>query len=136
MSDSFQIVSIGVIRKTDKHIWIDIDPPYQTAMNGLEQYSHIHVLYWFHENDTPEKRRILKVHPCKNPANPLTGVFATHSPMRPNLIALTLCHILFIDGLRIRLQDIDARDATPVIDIKGYFPYEIQEPVRYPDWIR
>ncbi|HSO67408.1 MAG TPA: tRNA (N6-threonylcarbamoyladenosine(37)-N6)-methyltransferase TrmO [Desulfatirhabdiaceae bacterium] len=136
MSDMFQIIPIGIIRKTTDQTWMEIDPKYQKAMNGLELYSHIHVLYWFHENDTPKQRQILEVHPCNNPVNPLTGVFATHSPMRPNLIALTVCHILSIDGLCIRLKDIDARDATPVIDIKGYFPYDIQESVRHPNWER
>jgi tRNA-Thr(GGU) m(6)t(6)A37 methyltransferase TsaA len=134
MDGRFEMIPIGKIRKTPDRVWMEIDPEYQDAMNGLELYSHIHVLYWFHENDTPDQRQILKVHPCKNPVNPLTGVFATHSPMRPNLIGLTLCHVISIDGLCIRLTDIDARDLTPIIDIKGYFPHEIREPLRYPQW--
>lgn len=136
MDHSFTIVPIGIVRKSDKQVWLDMDPLYEKGMKGLEQYSHIHVFFWFHENDTPELRKTLEVHPCRNPINPLTGVFATHSPLRPNLIGLTVCRILSIEGLRIRLEDIDARDKSPVIDIKGYFPESIDPPPRHPKWER
>uniref|UniRef100_A0A7C4RUE1 tRNA (N6-threonylcarbamoyladenosine(37)-N6)-methyltransferase TrmO n=1 Tax=Desulfatirhabdium butyrativorans TaxID=340467 RepID=A0A7C4RUE1_9BACT len=132
----FQLQAIGIIHHPGKDPWIEIDPQYAEGLQGLSAYSHIHVLFWFHENDVPEKRAILKVHPCRNPANPLTGVFATHSPMRPNLIGLTLCRIRRIEGCIIHIEDIDARDGTPLLDIKGYFPYEIAPPLQYPKWDR
>ena len=83
------------------------------------------MLYWFHENDTPEKRRTLKVHPRRNLGNPLTGVFATHSPMRPNLIAMTRCRLIAVDGLTLTVDAIDARPGSPVIDIKSFFPPDL-----------
>jgi tRNA-Thr(GGU) m(6)t(6)A37 methyltransferase TsaA len=113
---------VGVIRKTETQTWIDIEAPYRPAMEGLEGFSHIHVLFWFHENDHPEGRSVLQVHPRKDPANPLTGVFATHSPLRPNLIGLTLCRMERVDPPRIILDAIDAFDGTPVLDIKCYIP--------------
>ena len=77
------------------------------------------VVWWFHKNDTPKKRAVLKVHPRGNRDNPLTGVFATHSPFRPNLIALTICKVLSVkDGL-ITIDGIDAFDDTPIIDLKS-----------------
>ena len=104
-------------------------------MLGLESFSHITVLFWFHENDTPEKRKIMQVHPCNNPDNPLTGVFATRSPLRPNLIAMTTCRIMRIVKTRIYVDHIDARDNSPLIDIKCYIPDGLDDDVLIPDWV-
>ena len=83
-----------------------------------------------------ENRRILQVHPRRNPKNPLTGVFATRSPVRPNLIAMSTCRIESIQGTAIKIDDIDARDGTPVIDIKCYIPPdESLKNVHLPDWV-
>jgi len=76
------------------------------------------------------------VHPRKDPDNPLTGVFATHSPRRPNLIAMTPCRIRAIRGNRIEIDEIDAYDGSPVIDIKCYIPDAVAEAdVRLPGWV-
>lgn len=132
---AFQVYPIGAVHKRDGEVRIEIYPEYANALLGLKQFSHIIVLYWFHENDTPDQRRILQVHPCGNEQNPLTGVFATHAPVRPNPIATTLCKILSIDGNQITVDDIDAYDGSPVIDIKSYFPHSIpKEEIRVPDW--
>ena len=136
MTDSYSINPIGVIHKSDEKSCIKLHDEYSDGLLGLEGFSHIYVLYWFHENDSPEKRRTLQVHPRKDPQNPLTGVFATHSPRRPNLIALTLCKVEAIDGNTIHIDEIDAFDGTPVIDIKCYIPDSVQdEDVRLPDWV-
>ena len=136
MKETFDIHPIGVIRKATDRVELEVLPGYHAALDGLEGFSHINVFYWFHQNDTAEKRRILKVHPRNDPANPLSGVFATHAPVRPNLIAFSLCRILEIAGGRIRLADIDALDGTPVIDIKCYIPPSVPaETVRLPDWV-
>ncbi len=137
MTDNFQIFPVGIIRKKNDTVLIEIDEKYNDALLGIEQFSHINVLYWFHENDTPGSRSTLQVHPCRNKKNPLTGVFATHSPHRPNLIALSLCKILSIDGTTIEIDKIDAFDGSPVIDIKCFFPTKLSIPdVRVPDWER
>jgi tRNA-Thr(GGU) m(6)t(6)A37 methyltransferase TsaA len=135
MKSGFSIIPIGVIRKTDDRTWIEIDELYKDALLGLEGFSHIHVMYWFHENDTPELRNTLQVHPRKNSANPLTGVFATHSPLRPNLIALTLCRILSIQGRTITVEGLDAKDGSPLIDIKCYIPYDLTAAIQTPAWV-
>jgi len=135
MERNFKIISMGVIRKSDARTWIEIDDGYKDALLGLEGFSHIHVMYWFHENDTPELRSTLQVHPRKDTKNPLTGVFATHSPLRPNLIALTLCRILSIQGTTIEVEGLDARNGSPLIDIKCYIPYDRIGPVQTPDWV-
>ena len=136
MSESLQIYPVGVVRKKDKAVWIEIFEPYSDALLGLTGFSHIQVLFWFHKNDTAQRRKTLRVHPRKDKNNPLSGVFATHSPLRPNPIGLTLCKIKSIEDLKIKIEDIDAFDRTPVIDIKCYIPGSIAESeIRLPDWV-
>ena len=136
MPDSFQLNPVGVIHKGDKKIWIEIFDEFSDGLLGLDGFSHIYVFYWFHQNDSAEKRKTLQVHPRKDPANPLTGVFATHSPQRPNLIALTLCKIESISGNKIQIEEIDAFDGSPVIDIKCYIPGSVPDAdVRLPEWV-
>jgi tRNA (Thr-GGU) A37 N-methylase len=82
-------------------------------------------------------RNTLQVRPRKNPDNPVTGVFATHSPVRPNLIAMSPCQIMRIDGRSIFIDDIDARNGSPVIDIKPYIPIDKLETseIKTPAWV-
>ena len=135
MQQKFTLVPIGTIRNQDDRAWLEIDTAYREAMRGLEAFSHIHVLYWFHENDTPDKRSVMQVRPCRDEANPLTGVFATHSPLRPNLIALSLCKITSIKQSVIHIDRIDARDGSPLIDIKCFIPSRRAfSDLRLPDW--
>jgi tRNA (adenine37-N6)-methyltransferase len=132
----FQINPVGIVRKTNISVSIEISKDYTDALLGLEGFSHIVVLYWFDQNDTADKRRVLQVHPRKDPRNPLTGVFATHSPQRPNLIGFTVCKIISIHGGSIEIEDIDALDGSPVIDLKCYIPGSVAEKdVRLPDWV-
>ncbi len=134
--ESFNIYPVGIVKKTDTAVRIEIFDDYTDALLGLGGFSHIVVLFWFDQNDTAEKRRVLQVHPRKDSRNPLTGVFATHSPQRPNLIGLTVCKILSIQGGSIEIEDIDAFDGTPVIDLKCYIPTSDSEKnVRLPDWV-
>ena len=84
MQNTFLVHPIGWIHKAENNITIDIDPLYGDALLGLESFSHIQVLYWFHEHDDAENRSILQVHPRKNPQNPLTGKYAKISRMIPN----------------------------------------------------
>ena len=136
MSDSFQVHPIGWIRKKDHAVRIEIDPAFQDGLLGLEAFSHIIVCYWFHENDNPADRCRFQVHPRKNPANPLTGVFATHAPVRPNLLGLSTCRVISVTGSLISIDAIDARNGTPVIDIKCYIPDKLDpSEIRLPDWI-
>ena len=136
MTESFKIFPVGTVSKNEEGTWIEIFEPYCDALLGLEGFSHIQVLFWFHQNDTADRRKTLRVHPRKDEKIPLTGVFATHSPLRPNLIGLTICKIKSVQGRRIEIEDIDAFDGTPVIDIKCYIPESISgSDVRVPDWV-
>jgi len=115
----FRVYPIGYIQKSEEQTTIVIEKKYEAGLLRLEKLSHIWVLWWFDRNDTPEKRAILHVHPQGNPQNPLTGVFATHAPVRPNLIAMTRCKVLAVKGNIIEIESIDAFPGTPVLDIKS-----------------
>jgi tRNA-Thr(GGU) m(6)t(6)A37 methyltransferase TsaA len=117
----FIIHPIGTVVKENDKTMIILDKKYQPGLSGLEKHSHVHVVYWFDRNDTPEGRAVLQVHPRGDKNNPLTGVFATHSPFRPNLIAISKCNLISIHENVIEIEDIDAFDGTPVIDLKGDF---------------
>ncbi|MHB8202274.1 MAG: tRNA (N6-threonylcarbamoyladenosine(37)-N6)-methyltransferase TrmO [Desulfomonilaceae bacterium] len=136
-AEVYSIQPIGHVVKTAGKVTLDILPQYKDALLGLKDFSHIYVLYWFNRNDSPEKRSILKVHPRGNKENPLTGVFATHSPFRPNLIGLSICKIKSIDGDVITVDDIDAFDGTPIIDLKPYrSSYDCVPGASVPDWVK
>lgn len=127
---------IGVIRCQNDAVWIDLIPDFKQGLLGLEAFSHIMVLFWLHQNDTAQRRGTLQVHPMKDPQKPLTGVFATHAPMRPNLIAVTVCKLVSIEGCRLFLETIDALDGSPVLDIKCYIPHNpVEAEVKVPTWV-
>ena len=115
----FTVYPIGWVRKAEGRTTIVVDKKYQPALMGLEKFSHVWVLYWFDRNDTPEKRAILQVHPRGDKNNPIRGVFATHSPVRPNLIAMSQCKIISVKENVIEIEQIDAFPDTPVLDLKN-----------------
>jgi tRNA-Thr(GGU) m(6)t(6)A37 methyltransferase TsaA len=115
---NFTLRPIGWIRKTKSKTKIVLYKKYQPGLMGVVKLSEIWVFWWFHRNDNPRMRSILKVHPRGNPANPLRGVFATRAPMRPNLIALSRCRILSVKKNVIEIDSIEAFPDTPVLDLK------------------
>jgi tRNA-Thr(GGU) m(6)t(6)A37 methyltransferase TsaA len=116
---SYTLFPIGKVVKDSGRTFIVLDEKYEPALMGLEKLSHVTVVYWFDRNDTPEKRSILQVHPQGNAQNPLRGVFATHSPVRPNLIAISRCKIISVRGTVIEIDEIDALPNSPVLDLKS-----------------
>ncbi len=95
-----------------------IYPAYRDGLLGLSAGDSVFILCWF---DRAE-RDILQVHRWGSPDSRLSGVFATRAPVRPNPISLTLVKILKIDGTTLTVQGLEALDATPVLDIKPYYP--------------
>jgi len=99
---------------------IVIDGSLAEALDGLEQFSHIIVLFWLHqitENEIP-----LKIHPMHRQEVPLTGLFATRTPNRPNRIGATIVRLLERRGNILKVKGLDALDGSPVLDIKPYIP--------------
>jgi tRNA-Thr(GGU) m(6)t(6)A37 methyltransferase TsaA len=94
--------------------WIDVNPSLAAALEGTEVGDEIIVITWLHLADRTE----LRVRPRGNPANSMTGVFATRSPDRPNPVGLHRATVLEVDANRIKVGPMEAVDGTPVIDIK------------------
>jgi len=109
---------VGWVRKSGGRTFIEIERRYQPALMGVEELKSIWVLYWFDRNDSPEKRAVLQVHPRGDPERPLRGVFATRSPLRPNLIALSEARVLAVRDNVVEIDGIDAFADTPVLDLK------------------
>jgi tRNA-Thr(GGU) m(6)t(6)A37 methyltransferase TsaA len=94
--------------------WVEVQPWAAEGLQGLAVGAEIIVITWLHLAD----RDVLRVHPRSDPLQPLTGVFATRSPDRPNPLGLHPAVVRAIDRDRLLVGPIEAIDGTPVIDIK------------------
>jgi tRNA-Thr(GGU) m(6)t(6)A37 methyltransferase TsaA len=125
----FELVPVGWVRSSLKRrddapkqgnedapdAWVEIDSAFAPALDLMKPGQEIVLLTWLHEAD----RRVLKVHPRDDVSIPLTGVFATRSPDRPNPIGLHRVKLLRIeDGIRLYVQGLEAIDGTPIVDVK------------------
>lgn len=124
----FEIEPIGIIRSelTDLgdapmqgdegayKAWLEISPQFAQGLEGIHVGDKLIILTWLDRS----RRDVLFVHPRGNTNAPLTGVFATRSPHRPNPIGLHPVTVLEIVGKSLRVAPIEAIDGTPVIDIK------------------
>ena len=132
---SFTLHPIGSVQKIGERMVIVLDKKYQPGLLGLDGFSHVQVIWWFDKNDTPQKRAVLQVHPRGDQNNPLTGVFACRAPVRPNLIALSLCKIVSVKDNVVEVEKIDAFEGTPVLDLKPYTPgNDSASGVKVPSW--
>src|SRR5215471_1645879 len=93
--------------------WLELKP-WMDAMQGVQVGDALVVITWFHR----AKRDVFRVYPRSDRNNPLTGVFATRSPDRPNPLGLHPVTVRAIEGRRLRIGPIEAIDGTPVVDLK------------------
>ena len=93
---------------------LEVLPAYRDGLVRMQVGSEIIVITWLHL----ASRDVLKVHPQGNLAKPLTGVFLTRSPDRPNPLGLHRARVLEMDANGLRIGPIEAIDGTPVLDIK------------------
>ena len=137
--------AIGIVRneikQTIRHGWgeivsdIVVNRDLTEALDGLDEFSHLIVLYWMHQL-TPGRELPLKVHPMGKPELPLTGRFATRSPSRPNPVGQATVKLLERRGNILKVKGLDAINGTPVIDIKPYLPgYDSASDAKVPPWM-
>ncbi|UVM57195.1 tRNA (N6-threonylcarbamoyladenosine(37)-N6)-methyltransferase TrmO [Pseudomonas sp. B21-012] len=102
---------------------LELLPPYDNgeAVAGLEQVSHVWLLFLFHQ--ALEDKPRLKVRPPRLGGNKSMGVFATRATHRPNGIGQSVVRLEKVEAGRLWLSGIDLLDGTPVLDIKPYVPY-------------
>ena len=132
----FVLKPIGSVHKANGLTTLVLKKDVEPALKGLNGFSHVWVLWWFDRSDTPKKRSVLQVHPRGNRKNPLTGVFACRSPVRPNLIALSLCRVLSVTNNMVEIDKIDAFSDTPILDLKPYIPGYDSAKASIPDWLK
>jgi tRNA-Thr(GGU) m(6)t(6)A37 methyltransferase TsaA len=97
---------------------IQLAPGYgPEALQGLADFSHVEVLYHFHQADAARVVTGARF-PRDNPAWPLTGIFAQRGRNRPNLLGSTVCRVVRVQGTTLHVAGLDAIDGTPVLDIK------------------
>jgi tRNA-Thr(GGU) m(6)t(6)A37 methyltransferase TsaA len=128
---------LGVVEKAgEEEARITIFPEFCPALRGVENYSHLIILFWFHQRDTPEERKTLQVTPKRHPGAPQVGVFACRSPTRPNPIGLCVVELLKVDNCTLLVKGLDAAEGSPILDIKPYLPRADSVPgARAPEWM-
>jgi tRNA (adenine37-N6)-methyltransferase len=116
---------------------IELDPdrlgPDATA--GLDGFSHLEVVFVFDRVDNQDitwgARR-----PRRRADWPAVGILAQRAKSRPNRIGVSVCELLDVDGLHLRVRGLDAMDGTPVLDVKPYMTaFGPRHPVRQPGWV-
>lgn len=126
--NDYTVRPIGVVRSTLTSLdaaprqgdegapeaWLELTPQARDGLTGVTAGTHLLVLTWLHL----AQRDVLLVHPRGDPTRPLTGVFATRSPDRPNPLGLHPVTVLEVAGQRLRVAPLEAVDGTPIIDIK------------------
>lgn len=115
---------------------IEIDQSLTEALDNLEEFSYIIVLYWMHQVATTGQPPT-KVRPMGQPELPPMGLFATRSPKRPNPIGKATVRLLKRQGNILKVKGLDATDGSPVIDLKPYIPgYDSVTGAKVPWWYR
>jgi len=111
-----------------------LDPNLEEALEGIEDYSHLLVLFWLNRVQKG-RRNLKKIHPKSREDLPLVGIFATRTQYRPNPIGLTLVELVWRKRNMLRVRGLDAVNGTPVIDIKPISPRQefLKEP-NVPKW--
>lgn len=111
---------------------IAIDKKYTKGLDGIEDYSHIIVVYWMSE----EKECHLKHHPQGRSDVPFGGIFACRCPQRPNRVAISTVKLLSRKNNRLLVEGLDILNNTPILDIKPYWPqYDRVAKAKIPSWV-
>ena len=138
-----KLKAIGTVRneikQRDRHDTRDIiseivlDPDLTEALDDLEDFSHIIVIYFMHQSRKPFP---MKVHPKYRSEPTPVGVFASRSPDRPNPLGKTIVKLLERHDNVLKVRGLDAMDGTPVIDIKPYIPgLDSVDDATVPQWM-
>lgn len=112
-------------------------PAFRAALNRLDEFSHIWIIFVFHKNSAREWQPVID--PPSLTATKEVGVFASRSPHRPNPIGMSAVKLESIDweakgGIELHVSGVDLLDGTPVLDIKPYLPYADRIEEATPGW--
>ena len=146
--EKIEIRPIGFVRRAssnedvkDKSLVSEVvlEKDLTKALDGIEDFSHIFIIFWMHKISEAE-RTTLQVHPQGRTELPVTGVFATRAPIRPNPIGLTLVELTKRGKNVLWVRGLDAYDGTPILDIKLYPDWEkghwiVVKDFKAPKWL-
>jgi tRNA-Thr(GGU) m(6)t(6)A37 methyltransferase TsaA len=146
LEDIIKIQPIGVVNNTfedevpkdymDQLSDIVINTELIEGLHRIEDNSHIVVVFWM-DRIGKNARRTMRLHPRRREDLPLTGVFATRSPRRPNPIGIRAVRLIEVKNNILKVEGLDALNQTPVLDIKPYFGrHDSVRHARGPPWAR
>jgi tRNA-Thr(GGU) m(6)t(6)A37 methyltransferase TsaA len=109
------------------------------ALDGLDEWSHIYVIYWL--SQVPRAEEPIVHFPTHKTGSPPLGILATRAPIHPNPIGLTLVELVRREKNVLLVRGLDAYDGTPVLDIKPYPDWErgrfiVVTDFKAPEWVR
>lgn len=126
---------IGVVESSGELSRVKIFPEFCVGLQGLNNFSHIIILYWFHLRDNQEERSVLQVVPRRHHGAPQVGVFASRSPSRPNPVGFCVVELIKIEDCNLLVRGLDALEGSPIIDVKPYIPRaDSISDARVPEW--
>lgn len=145
MATLIQFEPIGIVRNTmnEAHretLWetieseIVIDERWREALDGIEQFSHLWIVFYIDRVPAPAA---LRIRPMKRAEMPLVGIFATRSPQRPNPIGIRAVELIEVRENILRVRGLDALNGSPVLDLKPYLPLGDAIPdARVSEWVQ
>ncbi len=145
MATLIQFEPIGIVRNTmnEAHpetMWdqieseIVIDERWREALDGIEQFSHLWIVFYIDRVPAPAA---LRIRPMKRAEMPLVGIFATRSPQRPNPIGIRAVELIEVRENILRVRGLDALNGSPVLDLKPYLPLGDAIPdARVSEWVQ
>ncbi len=114
---------------------IQLDDRYAPGLAGLNEFSHILVVFYMHKSTFDEGAHLQR-RPQGRQDMPLIGIFAQRAKHRPNPIGVTAVELLKVEGSTVSVRGLDAIDGTLVLDVKPYFPsYDCREDAGTPSWV-
>jgi tRNA-Thr(GGU) m(6)t(6)A37 methyltransferase TsaA len=141
-----KVTPIGVVRNRIKETmadgWAEVEsrivlrPDLAPMLLNLGDYSHVIVVFWPHNVPDDVRGSKPQLHPRDDPQNPLMGVLATRSQIRPNPVLVSPVRLLEVKENVLKVRGLDAIDGTPVLDVKPYLPfYDSIADARVPKWV-
>ena len=137
MKGKGEVRFIGRVRFAGEVSEIEVFPEFCAGLKGIDAFSHLIVLYWFHQRDNEEERKTLLVVPPRHPRAVEVGVFACRSPSRPNPVGLCVVQLLEAKDCVLKVKGLDAWKDSPIIDVKPYIPRaDMISNAKTPEWTR
>jgi len=113
---------------------LELDPALAPGLDGVEEFTHVGVLFWLHLARFRQKDLIRR--PRGRGDLPAVGIFAQRAACRPNRVGFSVVQVVTRSGHRLTVCGLDAVDGTPVLDVKPHVPaFDVGRGARYPSWV-